>query len=330
MENVYQEIQRRMYGRTTQYPHDEEKETKLIDEMTAYKRAAKDLYVRSLIHPEVHSGKIPSRIPIDSACASIKSNFTITPNKDGMFALIIDPFYGVGHLYQGDDLTGKNGTLPAVTNINFPQSQELIDQWRLVSCSLIARYYGNFSEMSGLFVCATTSNLSTKSDLPFVNFDNVENLGNKQVLKCLDGLKMIYSPMDESATDFHPNSVYSDGTHPCRYQYLFIVIGYNFPAGQNTIRVDLFRNIEYTTVPQYREYIEQTTDLPNDFAVPVIENPITPAPQVTPRVQRTPWYVQINEAAKGLLTGLVRTAVSSINPFVANSNPFGFLNFTKS
>ena len=62
-----------------------------------------------------------------------------------------------------------------------------------------------------------------------------------------------------------------------RYQYLFIVCRYSFNCS-NSIRVDFFRNIEYTVTHDFREYITQTKDLPSNVLIPQIENEITPAP----------------------------------------------------
>ena len=39
------------------------------------------------------------------------------------------------------------------------QNTAIMDQFRLVSCSVILRYYGNFNEISGIFVAAISSNV---------------------------------------------------------------------------------------------------------------------------------------------------------------------------
>ena len=57
-----------------------------------YELAAKDLYTQSLLYPESYSAKVPGPLPISSATASLRDNFSITPNASGKFLLIIDCF----------------------------------------------------------------------------------------------------------------------------------------------------------------------------------------------------------------------------------------------
>lgn len=275
-DQLYDSIRNRMSNQLSyDYYHDENKENEMINELKAYKKACQELYLRSILNPEYHLAKIPSRMPVESALGSLKYNFNITPNTNGMFCLIIDPYYHKVQLFQSADVDGHgNGT---VTEYEMSQDDNIIDQYRLVSSCVILKYYGNFNEMSGIFVAATSSNVKNQSYTTFLNFDNVENINNKQVLKCVDGCKLIYSPIDESATEFRSTSKYVDGTDFNRYQYLFIVCGYSFP-NVSSIRVDYFRNIEYTVTPQYREYITQTKDLPTDFVVPQLDAEVMPAP----------------------------------------------------
>ena len=231
-----------------------------------YQQAAKDLYINSLLYPEECVAKIPGPLPISSATASLRDNFSITPNNTGKFVLIIDPFNASGELYQDNLVDGQgHGTK---TTLTFSQNNNIIDQFRLVSASLIIRYYGNFNQMSGIFISATTS-LTQGNLSDFLNFQNVEDLTNKFISKCVDGVKLIYSPMDNRAIEFRPNGDYTGGSHPCVKQYLFVVIGDLFP-NNTCIRVDYYRNIEYTTVPLYREYILQSKSLPCQFEVPML------------------------------------------------------------
>lgn len=58
-------------------------------------------------------------------------------------------------------------------------------------------------------------------------------------------------------------------THPCRWQYLFIIMGDLFP-NSSCIRVDYYRNIEYTTTNAFKEYIIQSKALPTQFTLPMI------------------------------------------------------------
>ncbi len=270
--NTYNWLRNRMNpssNSTNMTDHDIQEEKKMIEEIKAYSTACQELYLQSLLNPEYHLAKIPSRMPVESALAGIKYNFTITPNANGYFCLIIDPYYNLAQIYQDSTVDGLgNGVLQTFT---CDQDNSLIDQYRLVSSSVILKYYGNFNQMSGLFVAATCSNVKNQNYTTFLTFDNVENLNNKQVLKCVDGVKLIYTPIDEAATDFRAGSLYSAGTDPNRFQYCFIIIGYAF-NNTNSIRVDYFRNLEYTVTPQYREYITQTKDLPSEFYLPNIED----------------------------------------------------------
>lgn len=242
-----------------------------------YQKAAKKLYISSLLYPEDIVAKIPGPLPVSSATASIRNNFSIMPNDSGKFALIIDPFYEKCWLYQDNTLDGM-GNAASPTEITLSQNNTIVDQFRLVSCSLILRYYGNFNQMAGIFISATTSNLNGNVPDDYKTFSNVEDLTNKFISKCVDGVKLIYTPMDNRAIEFRKSSEYSAGTHPCRNQYLFIIIGDLFP-NNTCIRVDYYRNIEYTTVPLYREYILQSKSLPCQFEIPVVSSNADTAPE---------------------------------------------------
>jgi len=248
----------------------------LIASAKNYQQAAKDLYLNSLLFPEDAVAKIPGPLPVSSATASIRNNFSITPNSTGKFLLVIDPFYGTGWLFQDNTVDGNGNGV--ATQITLSQNNNIVDQFRLVSASLILRYYGNFNQMSGIFVCATTSNLAGNVPNDYLTFSNIEDLTNKFVSKCVDGVKLIYTPMDNRAIEFRVGDDYTNGTHPCRNQYLFVIMGDLFP-NNTCIRVDYYRNIEYTTVPLYREYILQTKALACQFELPIIRRQSSTAPE---------------------------------------------------
>ena len=239
-----------------------------------YELAAKDIYTKSLLFPESFSAKVPGPLPISSATASLRDNFTITPNTSGKFLLVIDVFSKTCKLYTQNDLDGSGaGT---ITNKTWDMNTNIIDQYRLVSAGVVIRYYGNFNQMSGLFVSAVTSDPSGNID--FRNFQNIEDLTNKYISKCVDGVKLIYTPMDNRAIEFRPISTWTNDDHPCKGQYLFVIYGDLFP-NTNCIRVDYFRNYEFTTLPSYREYIRQSKSIPCNFEIPMIENQASSAPQ---------------------------------------------------
>jgi hypothetical protein len=243
-----------------------------------YKIAAKELYINSLLYPENIVAKIPSPLPISSATATIRNNFSITPNQQGKFSLIIDPFYQKGWIYCDSETNGTGGG--TAEEITFSQDNTIVDQFRLVSASVILRYYGNFNQMSGIFISATTSDLNGTVPNDFKQFSNVEDLTNKYISKCMDGVKLIYCPMDNRAMEFRKGDDYANGNHPCRNQYLFVIIGDLFP-NTTCIRVDYYRNIEYTTIPLYREYILQSKSLPCQFEIPLLPDQISNAPNET-------------------------------------------------
>ena len=238
-----------------------------------YEVAAKELYTKSLLYPELYSAKVPGPLPISSATASLRDNFTITPNNTGKFLMIIDVFSRYAKLYTADDLDGTGNGTVSVKQWDF--NTNVIDQYRLVSAGVIVRYYGNFNQMSGLFVSAVTSDPSGAVD--FKNFQNIEDLTNKYISKCVDGVKMIYTPMDNRAVEFRPSNTWTNDDHPCKGQYLLVMYGDLFP-NTNCIRIDYYRNYEFTTLPRFREYITQSKSLPCTFEIPMIENQSSTAP----------------------------------------------------
>ena len=241
-----------------------------------YEIAAKDLYLRSLISPETTGAKIPSPLPISSTTACLRDNITIMPNSLGKFLLVIDPFRPVSKLYTNDQLTGDDlPEDPGFRELNFSIDSNIVDQFRLVSAGVILRYYGNFNQMSGLFVGAVTSDPS--GQVHWYDFKNIEDLTNKYISKCVDGIKLVYSPMDNKATEFVKTEDYTRNEHPLRNQYLFVIAGDLFPSTA-CIRLDYYRNYEYTTKPKYREYITQTKSLPIQFEIPALPDQSMPAP----------------------------------------------------
>jgi hypothetical protein len=324
-ESMYNSLRGTMNGRAdlagTYYVHDENRESVMINELKAYSKACKELYLRSILNPESHLAKIPSRMPVESALGGLKYNFDITPNASGKFCLIIDPYYEQGQLYQDNTVDGSGNGV--VQNIPFVQDNTIIDQYRLVSSCVIMKYYGNFNLMSGIFVAATSSNVRNQNYTTFLNFDNIENINNKQVLKCVDGCKLIYTPRDESATDFRATSLYTAGTDPNRFQYLFIVCGYSFPNA-SSIRVDYFRNIEYTVTPPYAEYITQTKDLATDYVVPTVDADVMPAPVTFNGgavKNNKSWLYEVKDFASRVFSSLVPALTSSALSMIGT--PFG-------
>jgi len=251
-------------------------DTSLVTSAKLYQKAAKELYINSLLYPENVVAKIPGPLPVSTATATIRNNFSITPNSQGKFLLVIDPFYEKAYLFQDNTVDGQGNGV--ATELTFDQNNTLVDQFRLVSCSVILRYYGNFNQMSGIFVSATTSNLNGNVPTDYLTFSNIEDLTNKFVSKCVDGVKLIYTPMDNRAIEFRVGNDYANGNHPCRNQYLFVIMGDLFP-NNTCIRVDYYRNIEYTTIPLYREYILQSKSLPCSFEVPLLPGTASTAPE---------------------------------------------------
>ena len=243
------------------------------NDVKKYEVAAKEIYTKSLLYPENYVAKVPGPLPISTATAAIRENFSITPNSQGKFLLIIDPFSNQIKIYQSNDLDGQgNGTATIKTTTI---STQIVDQFRIVSSGVILRYYGNFNQMAGLLVSAVTSDPSATVD--FRNFSNIEDLTNKFISKCIDGVKLIYTPMDNRAIEFRPVSTLTNDNHPCKGQYLFVISGDLFP-NTSCIRVDYYRNIEYTTLPSYREYIMQTKTIPMQFELPSIDSQSSYAP----------------------------------------------------
>ena len=233
-----------------------------------YEIAAKDLYLHSLLFPENCTAKIPGPLPILSTTAALRDNFSITPNSQGKFLSVIDPFRPHISFYLGEDLIGQGGD-PVAQDRPFPISDSIVEQFRVVSCGVILRYYGNFNQMSGIFVGAATSDPSGRVD--WTNFNNIEDLTNKYISKCVDGIKIIYTPMDNRATEFIKIKEYTYDEHPLKNKYLFIIYG-DILTNNTSIKVEVFKNIEYIIKQSYREYITKTKTQPVKFEILILNS----------------------------------------------------------
>lgn len=313
-------IRNKINGNVT-YSHDEVDESKLLEDLHYWRQKVKSSYVKSLLFPEEHTGaKVPTMLPAESATASLHYPFSITPNATGKFVLVLDPVCQSGFLYQDSTVNGIGGG--TVTNLTFAQDSVIVDEWRLVSSSLVLRYFGNFTNMGGYFVAATTSNRDAATQTTFLTFNSVEDLTNKEVLRAVDGVKLIHIPSCTLVTEFQSQTVYSTNTHPARWQNLFVVYGDNFPNA-SCIRADFHRNIEYKAKPALKEYIPHSRNPPCD--TPYIEKDkniiITPAPSKKPKSELENVVKEgagfILDEARNLFPQIGRDAM---NPFFGTPN----------
>ena len=236
---------------------------KMLDEIAKKKVSTNELYIRSLLHPELVAGaKIPSPLPQQTATAQIKYNFNITPNASGKFALVIDPSVQQYTLYNDSTVNGLGVGVAA--NGIFAQDSNIIDMFRVVSASLIITYTGRLDAMSGFIVGAVTNNLSDATPTTYLTFNNIEDLQDKKLSTPYDGLKIIYSPIDTSQLDFTTQTSYAANTNQSRWKEIFVVYGDNLP-NTSCIRVDYVRNIEYISKTAFREYISHDYDAACDF-----------------------------------------------------------------
>lgn len=272
--DLYQQVRNKLSDQVS-YSHDENDESELINELRSFRTNMKDQYMRSILNPEAHVSKVPSLIPADSATATLKHPGQFAPNANGFFLMVIDPFQSTGFLYNDSTVNGTGAGV--LTSISFPQDVNIVDQWRLVSSGIILKYYGNFNNLSGYFLTGTTSNITAATQTTMLTFSNIETLQNKQILRCSDGVKLIFSPADNKAQEYYSQTTYSGGTHPCKWQYLMVIAGIGFP-NTTCIRYDYFRNIEYMATPYYKLYIPHTTEPPCNYALSTNTNTIGPAP----------------------------------------------------
>lgn len=320
MDNTIQRIRSKINNSGVMYVHNEEDENQLLKELHVWRQKTKEEYVKSLLFPEEHKGaKVPTMAPAESATASIHYPLTITPNGSGKFLLVIDPVCQAGFLYQDATVNGTGSG--SVTNLTFTQDSTVIDEWRLVSSSLVLKYYGNFQNMSGFFVAATTSNRDAATQTTFLTFQNVEDLTNKEVLRAVDGVKLIFIPSDTLTTEFQSQTVYSGNTHPARWQNLFVIYGDAFP-NTSCIRVDYHRNIEYKAKPAYKEYIAHSRGVPCE-QVSIQEKTVLPAPS---QKEKSEINKLINSSANVILSELSKAypqiGKDVMNPFFGAPNMF--------
>lgn len=230
------------------------REAKMLAYLDMQRKSAKDLYKRSLLHPESYpNAKIPSEIPQETATAPVAWNGQIIPNSAGRFIFVIDPAIQTATLYNDESINGT-GTAGAGTTINLDHDSTIIDMFRLVSMSVILTYSGSLDKMSGYIVGASTSNVSAANNNTFFTFTNIENIQNKRVASPIDGLKLIYSPYDNQQLEYQALSLYSGATSLQRWKKVFVIYGEGLPAS-TCLRWDIVRNIEYVSKPTLREYI---------------------------------------------------------------------------
>ena len=68
----------------------------LLIGVKSYQKASNELYLKNLLYPEQEVGKIYGHLKISSATSSLSDNFSIIPNVNEKFLLIVDPFNAKG------------------------------------------------------------------------------------------------------------------------------------------------------------------------------------------------------------------------------------------
>lgn len=251
--------------------------------------------------------KIPSPIPVPSCAFQLHNTITLSTNSSGNLAFIYNPFYlydntGLSQpinngytaipLYSSSFWVNNSDTLTGQAPddnfhpLNLAQGiPPVYDQYRLVSASVVVRYIGRLDWVSGVIGGAvvfndsrylgqaykidgrTDTNYSKNELAKYGNFDLALDSFYHQENLCVEGLRQLYFPVDNSFEDY--TKLWSSSLSATNFSAGFLedlgVVssmsvtadedyyksGFNFmtyvlgaPANQNCFKVDIYCNFE--------------------------------------------------------------------------------------
>jgi hypothetical protein len=248
----------------------------LLDVLKHLTNENQDHYIHSLLYPENYYAKIPTAFPVPTSevrqhlSTTIKTSNAST-GPGGNFAFVYNPFFSADinntasstyYLNTDTTLTGTG------SNDNFIPRQlgqgeipiNMYSTYRLVSCAITINYTGRMDIVSGVIGCGLGFNgvcpvgtvdlataKSTNAAL-YGNFNLVDDSYFSQRTQSVNGLRMVYFPLDNTYCNFYNMNSALNG-------FYFIVYGQNLPIDSACIRVDVYLNFEYTVNPIYSSYV---------------------------------------------------------------------------
>jgi hypothetical protein len=239
-----------------------------------------DRYLMSLLYPESNYGKIPTPFPVPTSEVRDHLTYTITTSaadaatnsSGGNFCFVYNPYYcsDKSATTRSSFYLNTNTTMGgAATDDNFiardvGQStlpSGMYSTYRLVSASVTVNYIGRMDIVSGTLGCGIGFNGVAPAGLTgtdkatnaavYGNFNLIDDAYFSQRTQCINGLRMIYFPLDNNYTNFIPLTNAING-------FYFVVYGQGLPASSASVRVDIYLNYEFTVNPAYSSYVAQS------------------------------------------------------------------------
>ena len=275
-----------------------------VDALQQFNSKQEYNYLNNLLYPEKCKGvKIPSPIPVPSCSFQLHNCITLTTNASGNLALIFNPFflssynaiksYTIGEnafsltnlstLWVNNDnsLSGSDAN-QFFRAINIGQViPGVYDQYRLVSASLVIKYIGRLDIASGVIggaiVFDENPNIGGSIERHGVINPSIEKYGNfdlamdsfyHQENLCLEGLRELYFPIDNSFEEYVRTI---DGSHlqfsgeediQIKSEQDYYKSGFNWmvyvlgaPANSACFKLDIYCNYECLPNATFLNYL---------------------------------------------------------------------------
>lgn len=302
--------------------------------------------------------KIPSPIPVPSSAFQLHNTLTLSTNSSGNLAFVFNPFYLYDNTSLTSPISNGYNCIPQYSSslwvnnsdtltgqasddnfkpINISQGiPPVYDQYRLVSASIVVRYIGRLDWVSGVIGGAIvyddsryvgeaykvegydTVFYSNNQLAKYGNFDLALDSFYHQENLCVEGLRQLYFPVDNSfedytkiwssslsSTNFFANIVSDAGlmsTMSVTADEDYYKSGFNFltyvlgaPANQNCFKVDIYCNFECLPNAAFLNYMPISPPAPCVDAVTkrqsiavVQEKPISKATEIITTTGKMP------------------------------------------
>lgn len=294
--------------------------------------------------------KIPSPIPVPSSAFQLHNTVTLSTNSSGNLAFVFNPFYLYDNTGLSTPVSNGNNCIPQYSSSFWVNNSDTLtgqsaddnfkpmnisqgippvyDQYRLVSASVVVRYIGRLDWVSGVIGGAIVYDdsryvgeaykvqgydnvyYSANQLAKYGNFDLALDSFYHQENLCVEGLRQLYFPVDNSfedytkiwssslsSTNFFANLVSDAGLmssmtvtadedyYKSGFNFLTYVLG--APANQNCFKVDIYCNFECLPNAAFLNYMPISPPAPCVDAVikrqsiaVVQEKPISKATEI--------------------------------------------------